>query len=332
MDPLSQGIVGAVAAQQPAKYKHFIIATLLGFFSGLAPDLDVLIKSAHDPLFSLEFHRQFTHSIFFIPVGGLICASFFYYLFLKNTKISFKETYLYCTLGYATHGFLDSCTSYGTQLFWPLTNDRIAWNTISIIDPLFTLPLVILIILAVIKKNKVISYYALMWVFLYHTFGFIQKNRAEDAALALALSRGHVPLEILAKPSFGNIMLWKTIYTTKSQYHVDAIKPFLNTHVIQGEKIDKLNIKESFPWLNANSQQAKDIERFRWFSNGYVSLSPHFPNRIIDVRYSMFPNDINALWGIELNPEASSKDHVIRVFNRRNHIDIYIKLWSMIIR
>ena len=99
MDPLSQGIVGAVAAQQPAKYKHFIIATLLGFFSGLAPDLDVLIKSTHDPLFSLEFHRQFTHSIFFIPIGGLICASFFYYLFLKNTKISFKETYLYCTLG-----------------------------------------------------------------------------------------------------------------------------------------------------------------------------------------------------------------------------------------
>lgn len=331
MDPLSQGVVGAVAAQQPAKYKHYIIATLLGFFSGLAPDLDIFIQSEQDPLFSLEFHRQFTHSIFFIPIGGFICASFFYYFFLKNIEISFKQVYIYCTLGYATHGFLDSATSYGTQLFWPFSNDRIAWNTISIIDPLFTLPLIILIVLAIFKNNKTISHYALIWVFLYHSFSYIQKNRAEDAALALALSREHTPVEILAKPSFGNILLWKTIYTTESQYHVDAIKPFLNIHVIEGEKIDKLDIKKSFPWLDAHSQQAKDIERFRWFSNGYISSSPNFPNRIIDVRYSMFPNDINALWGIELNPEASNKDHVKRVFNRRNHIDIYLKLWDMII-
>ncbi|MBH44088.1 MAG: metal-dependent hydrolase [Gammaproteobacteria bacterium] len=330
MDPLSQGVVGAVAAQQPTKRKHYIIATLLGFFSGLAPDLDILIKSQHDPLFSLEFHRQFTHSIFFIPIGGFICASFFYYLFLRNREISFKETYIYCTLGYLTHGFLDSCTSYGTQLFWPLSNHRVAWNTISIIDPIFTLPLFILIFFAMFKRKKIYSYYALIWILIYHSFGHIQKNRAENIALDLAHSRGHLPTEIIAKPSFGNIILWKTIYTTDSQYHVDAVKLLLNTKIIPGTKVNKLNIKKSFPWLNKNSQQAKDIERFRWFSNGYVSLSPKFPNRIIDVRYSMFPNDINALWGIELNPNSNHKDHVKRVFNRRNHIDVYLKLLNMI--
>ena len=330
MDPLSQGVVGAVVAQQPAKHKHYIIATLLGFFSGLAPDLDILIKSSHDPLLSLEFHRQFTHSVFFIPIGGIICATFFYFLFLRNASITFRQTLFYCTLGYATHGFLDSFTSYGTQQFWPLTDYRVAWNTISVIDPLFTAPLLILVVLAVIKKNKLISYSALSWVFLYSIFGFIQKDRAEFMALDLALSRGHTPSHVLAKPSFGNLILWKTIYTTESQYHVDAIRLSFKKKVIPGTKIDKLNLQKSFPWLDVNSQQAKDIERFRWFSNGYLSLSPNFPNRIIDVRYSMFPNDVNALWGIELDPEANEEDHVKRVFNRRNHIDVYLKLLNMI--
>ena len=145
MDPLSQGVVGVIAAQQTANRKHLLIASVLGFFAGMSADLDIFIKSSQDPLFSLEFHRQFTHSILFMPFGGLICALFFYYLFLQKKDISFKQTYIYSTLGYATHGLLDACTTYGTQLFWPFTNDRIAWNTISIIDPLFTLPILFLI-------------------------------------------------------------------------------------------------------------------------------------------------------------------------------------------
>ena len=78
MDPLTQGVVGAVASQQPASRKTILVATILGFFSGLAPDLDIFIRSDKDPLLALEFHRQFTHSLVFIPIGGLICAAVFY--------------------------------------------------------------------------------------------------------------------------------------------------------------------------------------------------------------------------------------------------------------
>ena len=46
-------------------------------------------------------------------------------------QVSFGFTYLFCLLGYATHGMLDACTSYGTQLLWPFTNHRYAFNTIS---------------------------------------------------------------------------------------------------------------------------------------------------------------------------------------------------------
>ena len=330
MDPLSQGVVGVVAAQQTANRKHLLIASALGFFAGMSADLDIFIKSSQDPLFSLEFHRQFTHSILFMPFGGLICALFFYYLFLQKKDISFKQTYIYSTLGYATHGLLDACTTYGTQLFWPFTNDRIAWNTISIIDPLFTLPILFLILFAVIKNNKKYSYVALSWVLIYSSLGFMQKDRAVETGKKLAQSRGHEVINIEAKPSFANIIVWKTIYTTQTHYYIDAVRAGLNTRVIEGVKIGKFNIQKSFPWLDPRSQQAKDIERFRWFSNGYIAISHNNPNHIIDIRYSMLPNEGHGLWGIELNPDGDNQVYIKRIFNRRSDMSTYIKLWNMI--
>ena len=157
MDPLTQGVVGAAVSQQPANKKTILVATLLGFLSGLAPDLDIFIRSKHDPLLVLEFHRQFTHSLIFIPIGGLICAVVFYYLFSKRKGMTFKKTYIFTTLGYGTHGLLDSCTSYGTQLLWPFSDNRISWNTISIVDPLFTMPILVLIIFAAVKAAPAIT-------------------------------------------------------------------------------------------------------------------------------------------------------------------------------
>lgn len=331
MDPLSQGVIGAVAAQQTVKHKHFLIATILGFLSGMSADLDIFIRSSEDPMLYLEFHRQFTHSLLFIPIGGLICALFFYYFFLQKKDISFKQTYVYTTLGYATHGFLDSCTTYGTQLLWPFTNDRIAWNTISIIDPLFTFPLLILIVLAVVRTKKIFSYAALSWVFIYGFFGFIQQEKAINIGKEIAINRGHKITNIESKPSFANLIVWKIIYTTEKSYYIDAVKLGLSTRVYEGTKIAKLNIQKSLPWLDPKSQQAKDIEKFRWFSNGYVAMSQTIPNQIIDIRYSMLPNEGDGLWGIELRPDAHIKEHVKTVSNRRSNKQTYAKLWSMII-
>ena len=75
MDPLSHGVFGAsvahFSAKNPSKLRW---ALLVGFLAGIAPDLDVLIRSAEDPLLFLEYHRQFTHSLFFIPIGALLCT------------------------------------------------------------------------------------------------------------------------------------------------------------------------------------------------------------------------------------------------------------------
>ena len=114
MDPLSQGTVGAAFAQSVANKNNIFKISFIGFLAGLMPDLDVLIQSSTDPILSLEYHRQFTHSLFFIPFGSLI---FTFLVFpLVKSSLSLKTVYFTSLLGYATHGLLDACTSYGTQL------------------------------------------------------------------------------------------------------------------------------------------------------------------------------------------------------------------------
>lgn len=310
MDPLTQGLLGASLPQAVGKKQQFVLVGVLGLLAGMAPDLDVLIQSETDPLLFLDFHRQFTHSLLFIPVGSLICAMVLHPLLAKKRGLQFKQTWLYCALGYSTHALLDACTSYGTQLLWPFSNHRYAWNTISVIDPAFTLPLLVLLVFGLLKRNPWYARIALLWVMVYLTLGMIQRDRAEAAGLQLAQQRQHQPLRLEAKPSFANILLWKVVYETEGNYFVDAVRLGREVKFYQGQSIAKLNLDRDYPWLKANSQQAQDIERFRWFSAGYIAQDPDDALRIIDVRYSMVPNQLNSLWSIKLSPSAANDSHV----------------------
>ena len=330
MDPLTQGTIGAVLPQALSK-KNLGIVALLGFLSGMAPDLDIFIRSSTDPLLSLEYHRQFTHSLVFIPFGGLICALFLFVVFKKISPFNFKKTWLYCTLGYGTHGLIDACTSYGTLLFWPFSDIRIAWNNISIIDPLFTIPLILLIALATIKKKNVYSKIALGWAVIYLMIGMYLHNVAINVGKEIAEQRGHTITRIKAKPSFGNLILWKTIYETDNQFYVDATNLLFNK-IIPGESIKKLNQEEDFPWLKEESQQYKDVERFKWFSNDFLAVNPHNKNQIIDIRYSGIPNEIGGLWGVQLNPNKHNQEHVEFVSMRSASIERFKVLRDMILK
>ncbi len=314
MDPVSQATLGAVAAQSASNPRRLRADAFLGCASGLAPDIDVFIKSAIDPLLFLEFHRQFTHALVFIPFGALICATLFYVVVRRH--LSFRETFFFCLLGYATHGLLDACTTYGTQLFWPFSTTRIAWNNVSVIDPLFTVPAFIFTVVATIKARALYARLALAWMICYLLLGIVQKERAEFAALEHVRARGHHPVRLEAKPGFANLLLWKVVYEYDGVYYVDAVRAGLTTRLYPGDHTDKLDIAKHLPWLDLNSQQAKDVERFRWFSNDYLAVDTRDRNLVIDMRYSVIPNEIDALWGIRLNPAASPSAHVGYQTNR----------------
>jgi inner membrane protein len=188
---------------------------------------------------------------------------------------------------------------------------RISWNTVSVVDPLFTLPILLLVIVGAKRHRPVFARVALAWAVAYPTIGLLQRDRAVAAGWELVSARGHEPMRLEAKPSFGNILVWKTVYETNDRFYVDALRATFSPVVFPGDSVAKLDLARDLPWLDQNSQQATDIERFRWFSNGYIALDPDNKYKIIDIRYSMVPNQLAALWSIELAPQASATDHVI---------------------
>ena len=340
MDPITQGLVGAAFAQTragsrttPRQLARF---ALIGAISGMAADLDLLISSAEDPLLALEYHRHFTHSLIFIPIGAFLCSLLLYPLIARRWQMGFRQIYIPALIGYATHGLLDAATSYGTQLFWPFSNFRVSFDLISVVDPLFSVPILLFVLAATLRNSKRWVYLALFWGFVYLSLGFVQQQRAEATGWQIAADRGHAPLHLEAKPSFGNIVVWKVVSEYEQVFHVDAIRPgILNQQIWPGESIAKLSIGTEFlarewPWLDPVSQQAEDIERFRWFSGGYIAVYPKGSNRIADMRYSMLPHEIEPLWGIELSTDAGPDQHVDYITTRGNGRAAFGELWNMI--
>ena len=178
-------------------------------------------------------------------------------------------------------------------------------------DSLFTIPLAVLLLAASLARKRLFAIVALAWVISYPLIGLIQRERAIEGGYAAAATRNHYPPALVAKPSFGNLIVWKTVYEIDDHYYVDAIRAGLDIDFFPGESVPKLELKRDFPWLATGSQQARDIDRFRWFSNGFIAKDPENGNRIIDIRYSMIPNEISALWGIELSKDAHLERHAL---------------------
>ena len=327
MDPISQGIVGAVFPQSISNKKEIGKATLIGLVSGLSADLDVLIRSNKDPLLFIDYHRQFTHSLIFIPLGGFIMAVFFWFIFRK--KMKFSRVFLYSTLGYATHCLLDACTTYGTELLWPFSNSKVAWNNIAVIDPVFTVVLAVLVILALVKRSKLIARIGVLFCVLYLLFGLYQQNSAEKFLLNVAALRGHKVEKILVHPTLGNVVLWRGIYLSDGNYHVDGIRvtPFSKPKLYKGSSVKRFEIEKEHPDLDKNSVLYKDIMRFNHFTSGF--LINERLDTVGDLRYSALPNSTVPLWSIEIDTEKPD-EHVkygSRIDSGRENFKTF---WNMV--
>ena len=309
MDIITQGLLGATVAQAGAKPNEVRLASLVGFCAPLLADADTLIRSAEDPLLFLENHRHFTHALSFIPAGALI-TSLLLWPFL-GTRLGFKRIYLYGLLGYATAGFLDACTSYGTHLLWPFNDDRIAWSIISIFDPIFSVVLIAAIVFGAVKYQPHATRVGMVFAAAYLLLGAIQHERAESLAHIQAQQRGHIIERLIVKPTLGNLLLWRSVYESDGMFYVDAVRVGLsnNGKVFKGNMVQAFDINRDLPEVTDQMVVYRDIQRFDLFSDGFLAWHPERPNVLGDVRYSMLPTSIRPLWGIELNLDAPN-EHV----------------------
>ena len=329
MDILTQGITGALIAQLGAKQEHQRQATYAGIFAGMLPDADALIRSSSDPLLTLEFHRQFSHSLLFIPIGALI-ATLILLPFMRK-QLPWQWLYLFCLLGYSSGGLLDACTSFGTQLLWPFSDERIAWNLISIVDPLFSISILIMVIIGWRNRQRRYPALGLAFASMYLLLSFSLQQTALQIQQDLATARNHQIERSVIKPTMANIILWRSVYQYQGHYYVDAIRVGLSNQaqVYTGSSIATYHLDRRINELAIAMTQYDDILRFNSLSNGYLVVHPEDDNVLGDIRYSMLPNSTVPLWGIRLDPD-NFHQHSTEALFRNSDADIRQRFIGML--
>lgn len=288
MDIVTQALLGAGMAAAAAPRAEVRAAALCGFGAGMLADADALIRSPDDALLVLEYHRHFTHSLIFVPAGALLASLLLWPAMRRHLR--WPRLYLYALLGYCLSGVLDACTSYGTLLLWPFSEQRIAWSIVSIVDPLFSLLLAIPLLLALRWRRAALARTGLALAAAYLAFGALQHERARESLELLARERGHTPQRLLVKPTLGNLVLWRGLYQHGQQVHADAVRVGLTARTYPGD---------SAALMPQDASGSGPAARFAAFSDGWLIADPRHPGRLGDARYAMLPTSLRPLWGIE---------------------------------
>jgi inner membrane protein len=279
MDSVTQLLLGAAVAGAVAGKRTTPKVLAAGAILGTVPDLDVFI-SYGDPLQDMIQHRGFSHSLFVLFPFSLLLA--FAWQQWKKSDWSFLQLWAVIAAALMTHPLLDSFTSYGTQLFWPLDVASVAISSIFIIDPLYTLPLLILVIASLMWRDKaaylcrvslVISSAYLMWT-------VAAQQIVTDRVLAEIQGTSREGAAILVTPTPLNSVLWRTVVITESSYW-EGLTSLLDS----SSEIEMIEHPKGRWDQGINDSDYKQLEAF---TRGFVSISRQQDQlKVTDLRLGM---------------------------------------------
>ena len=267
MDSLSHIVIGAAIGEVFLGKKIGRWGMLLGAIAKSVPDFDLFVTGLTDPRAYMCDHRAHTHSLFIealyaIPIAWLLVKLF-------KEKVSFKRMFLFMLACLWGHSLLDWCTNFGTQLLLPFTNENYSLNTLAIVDLLFTLPMLILVVIAVFYKKNIVrrnklSREALTYCFVYLGLTFINKAQAENMAKEL-FAKNNIPVTYyMTNPTMLNNVLWYGVGSNDSTVFIGEFSLLHKQNSVRWY---------SYPRNQHLMQQCKskkDVEVLRWFSDPYT--------------------------------------------------------------
>jgi inner membrane protein len=219
MDSLTQIALGAsvavaVMGRRTAVWK----AALWGGVAGTLPDLDALIDHG-DAVLNMVLHRAETHALFYLllasgPLGWLIAR-------LHGESPLWRRWWLAMALVLVTHALLDAMTVYGTQLLLPFTDNAYGVGSVFIIDPAYTLPLLVGVVWALAwphsgaRANRL----ALALSTVYLGLSVLVQGWVSDHARASLAQAGLAHERLLVTPAPFSTVLWRVVAVDGAQYH-----------------------------------------------------------------------------------------------------------------
>ena len=270
--------VAEVCAGKQLKNKTFLYGAILGTL----PDLDVLVGMFLNPVDAVLIHRGISHSLFLFllvsPLFGWLISK------LEKDKISIMRATNMAFWGLFTHVLLDMFTSWGTQILWPL-EQRFALKTIFVIDPFYTIPLVIAIVYVWKTNNESFRYkYIIRGLLISSSYlllsCFIKLYAVSQFEKALK-NQGIQYSEIIVKPTAFNLILWNANIATNDNYLLSDYSLF-DTQAISFVAYSKNNVLEK--QLIGNP----DFEKLKKASEGWYIISQKDENLYFnDLRFGL---------------------------------------------
>lgn len=299
MDSLTQIVLGAACGEAVLGKKIGNKALLFGAIGGTIPDLDVFIGKLlySNEIQAMAFHRGFMHSIFFSIIGCFVFGWLTYKIYNRGKRehtTNLKDWYWLYFLSLFTHPLLDSFTPYGTQLFTPFSNYRVAFNNISVVDLLYTIPFLTCIIILMFYNRK--TERRRWWLKVgfiissaYMVLTLVNKIHI-DSVFEESFKKANINYtRFSSQPTLLNNILWYAVAETDTQYHLTFYSLLDKSDVAE----EIITVDKNHNLLDMNDQ---DLKTLTWFSNDYYNLSASEDNtyKYVDLRYPMLnPKDVN---------------------------------------
>jgi inner membrane protein len=291
MDPITHLALGACLGASCAPRGARRRGALLGAVLGELPDIDVVaLHWLDDPVMRLSYHRSATHSLIVLPIVALLV-----WLVLRRTWPTVREEprrwLVACLAALLSHPLLDAFTVYGTQLFWPLDLPPVMLGSIFVIDPLFTLPLLVGALVALFARDaRRVAWWTRMglaFAVVYLAWTQIAKHQLESAVRADLEAHQLVDAKILIQPAPLQSLLWRSLVVRRDGTWFDGYYSYLVGNPLT------MDIHPSTPELLKEIEHTRDVERLKWFTQGYYSVDSDGDHVVMtDLRMGMAPDFI----------------------------------------
>ncbi|MCG6658616.1 metal-dependent hydrolase [Halomonas campisalis] len=225
MDPVTHGVLGGAIGGTLLGRRLGHKAVLLGALLAMSPDLDVVLDYG-DAVANVTEHRGFSHSLFVLTGLGTLFA-LLARRFAPARDIPLGHWWVFFVLCLVTHPLLDALTTYGTQLWWPLDVRPSAYPIVFIIDPLYTLPLLVGVGVALVTGNgRRGPAWGLALSCAYLVFAFGAKQLVEQRLEPLLAEHGLQDAPRVVQPTPFNTLLWRATVMDGNLHHEALIGIF----------------------------------------------------------------------------------------------------------
>ncbi len=272
MDTVSQAALGAaVGVAVMGRHRPFWQAALAGAVVGTLPDLDVFIDQG-DAVNNMVLHRAETHAFFWqllasVPIAYLLALA------TRSTRL-FRRWWLMATLGLFTHAILDGLTIYGTQLALPFSDHPFGLGSLFIIDPLYTLPLLLgLLCTAMCRSQNRRRWNGLGLALstLYAGWAVGAQAHVTQRVMATPEAEGLSASQVLVTPTPFNTVLWRIVLRHEGSYQ-EGFYSLLDPLKAPGRPI-RFTRHDRGGGLEAVTQDYPKANQVRAFSKGFYALS-----------------------------------------------------------